>query len=192
MSIFDFFRREQPQITESYDEKKQLQREKESLTRERQRADMALWKLEAEKKKIQLEEELEEMREERELRRMEREVKRAELEEVLYGSDEPEGDTPEAMLIGLLSRVLTKNSPPTGAAPNTAPFGSMSSSPAEEQGNMTLSADKLAEMWQQLPPQYKTIAKSMTDDELKTYIINQMPNIDAASLQKAVSVVRSQ
>lgn len=175
--------------------KKDMQRQKNQMVKEELKARIEAFKLEAEQKRLELQEQIEDQREDRYLRRLERQVRRAELEEELYGDDEEDeqkGDSPEAMLFSFLNNLMKRKQPQ--GTNNGFAIDMPSSLPQPEPQQMQptqLSPERIKQIWNNLPEQYKAIAKNLSDEDLKRYIMNEMPTIDAVSLDQAVAIVRT-
>lgn len=185
MGILDIFRTKQAEknaeIVEEADDGREMQRAVNRSSAERRRIDLENWKLEALRKKEELEDELEEARAERHLRRLEREARIRQLEQELTAEDEPEGDSPEMLLMSMLAKTFNKSqSPATGSTSE----GSSSPQP------VAFSPEKIKQIWENMPPAHREIAKKMTDEQLRLYIINNIPNIDAQSVETAIVTVR--
>jgi len=208
MALFDIFRKKavktevtikEPEYDEDAHLLKLANREKNALLRQRMQIDLQNMRLEAQRKQQELEEDIADQREERQLRRLERQARRAEIEAELFGEDEeddvPKDASPESMLFSFLNTVMKKQSPTMRSSHQFAievPSVTQSPPPVAEPEAVTLSPSKITEIWSSLSPQHKSIAKQMSDDDLRTYIISEVPNIDQQSLNVAIQTVRGQ
>jgi len=188
MALFDFLRKKEKteilvENDEELEQKRSYSRMSSQAMQERKRLELDNIRLEAAKRKEELEEELEEIRHEREVRRLEREVRMQEALERLSPEDaeEIEGDSPESLLIGLLSKVMTKN-------PQSQSPAAVAENPPQP---VTFSSDKVKQIWENMTEQQKIIARQLSDDQIRDYLINQIPNIDKATLDQAIAVVRA-
>lgn len=186
MAFFDIFRKTaKTEIVDEQDDeiesKKAYNRSTYRAMQERKHLELENIKLEAAKRREELEDELDEIRHEREVRRLEREVRMQEaLERLQPEEEEIEGDSPETLLISLLSRVMNK-------APSQSPAQVVENPPKP----VTFSPEKVKNIWDGLSDTEKAIAKRMTDEQIRDYLINQIPNIDKDSIEKAIAVVRA-
>jgi len=204
MSIIDIFRKKQPPkevvvldpiVDEEAVAKKQAQREKSQLVREQMRIELEKLRLESQREKMRIEEDLEDAREERYIRRLERQARRAELEAELYGDDEEDVKeaTPEAMLFSFLKDLKKKDQGGMhyeGISIHNPTPALVDMSPPLQQVQSVSRAD-IDKIWANLSPEYKAIAKTMTDEDLRRYIIGDLPNIDQDSLNYAIMLARS-
>jgi len=161
------------------EEKAQIRKEQADLMRQKVKLDLEAHRLELEVKKQEMEMELERLKFEREIMQQERMQKWQEL--VGGDDDEEEGDTLDSALIKILGRAFT---PQQASAPVTTP------APAPVQV-VSLTHQQIKAQLDSLPANYKEMAKQMSDEDLRRFAIEQIPNIDAESTQRVVEVVRS-
>ena len=161
------------------EEKAQIRKEQADLMRQKVKLDLEAHRLQLEVKKQEMEMELERLKFERELMQQERLQKWQEL--TGGDDDEEEGDTLDSALIKILGRAFT---PQQASAPVTTP------APAPVQV-VSLTHQQIKAQLDSLPPQYKEMAKKMSDEDIRRFAIEQLPNIDADSTQRVVEVVRS-
>jgi len=161
------------------EEKAQIRKEQAELTRQKIKLDLEAHRLELEVKKQELQMELERLKFEREMMQQERLQKWQDL--TGGDEDEEEGDTLDSALIKILGRAFT---PQQASAPVTTP------APAPVQV-VSLTHQQIKAQLDSLPPQYKEMAKKMSDEDIRRFAIEQLPNIDADSTQRVVEVVRS-
>lgn len=161
------------------EEKAQIRKEQAELTRQKIKLDLEAHRLELEVKKQELQMELERLKFEREIMQQERLQKWQDL--TGGDEDEDEGDTLDSALIKILGRAFT---PQQVSAPVTTP------APAPVQV-VSLTHQQIKAQLDSLPPQYKEMAKKMSDEDIRRFAIEQLPNIDAESTQRVVEVVRS-
>lgn len=212
MALFGIFGKKQPvEKTQEIDELKELRKEEAKIRaqhqREKMRLDLEKMRLDAQREKAELEDQLQEQRLERQIRSMERQVRMRDLQEELFGDeedDDPQGDSPESMLFGLMNNIIKKNNSQSPATPYTGnvpmfanensptaqPVTLNSSSAVEEQPKGVITYDAILQRWNTLPATYKAMAKNMTDDQLKAYLINEMPEATPQVLEMAIQVVR--
>lgn len=205
MAFFDIFRKKEPaqedaKIAPLFDEetelKKQSQKIKNDMLKQRQQWDLAQMRLEAEQKRLELAELIEEQKDERYMRKLERKARIEELEDQLLGDKKDDDDDDEEMsadqmFFKFLDRVAAKHQNQGAAAPANHDFMSQSLPAIEESPRGTISYDAIKQRWDSLPANYKAMAKAMTDDQLRAYLINEMPQADADTLSKAIQVVRT-
>lgn len=179
--------------------KRESQREKNNLMREKLRIDIEKMKMDSAKARADLAAQLEEQRDEQYMRKLERKARIRDLEDELFGEDDdedlPQEASPESMLFSFLNTVMKKQG---NASPTRYQFAiDVPSQPApspvavEESQQVTLSQDRINQIWATLPPAHREAAKRLSDDDLRTYLINQMPNIDAESIERAIQTVRN-
>jgi len=161
------------------EEKAAIRKEQAELTRQKIKLDLEAHRLELEVKKQELQMELERLKFEREMMQQERLQKWQDL--TGGDEDEEEGDTLDSALIKILGRAFT---PQQASAPVTTP------APAPVQV-VSLTHQQIKAQLDSLPPQYKEMAKKMSDEDIRRFAIEQLPNIDADSTQRVVEVVRS-
>ena len=161
------------------EEKALIRKEQAELTRQRIKLDLEAHRLELEVKKQEMQMELERLKFEREIMQQERIQKWQDL--TGGDDDEEEGDTLDSALIKILGRAFT---PQQASAPVTTP------APAPAQV-VSLTHQQIKAQLDSLPPQYKEMAKKMSDEDIRRFAIEQLPNIDADSTNRVVEVVRS-
>jgi hypothetical protein len=144
-----------------------------------------IMRIKAEQERLEAVESLEELKEEKYLRRLERQARRQELEAQILGDDDEEtADTPEMLFMSILGKAMNKN--PTQAAD----MGGYETSP-QVSSVVAIADDKILNIWTNLSAEQKAIAKHMSDDQLRAYIIGQIPQIDAPTVDKAIKIVRT-
>ena len=147
------------------EEKALIRKEQAELTRQRIKLDLEAHRLELEVKKQEMQMELERLKFEREIMQQERLQKWQDL--TGGDDDEEEGDTLDSALIKILGRAFT---PQQASAPVTTP------APAPAQV-VSLTHQQIKAQLDSLPPQYKEMAKKMSDEDIRRFAIEQLPNI---------------
>lgn len=123
---------------------------------------------------------IKEMQLEAEIKRREQELRLQELEEQLgdfNDEEEEEGNSPEAMLMQMFAPLIASRlSPqqPTPAAP----------------ASLEVSREKLLQIYDELPNYVKKIAKKMSDEDIRTFIIGKVPNASKATIDEAIAIIR--
>lgn len=119
------------------------------------------------------------------LKQAELELKLREVEEHLNSFDENDEEdfpedklNPDAMLMLLLTNIFKNNQQPQQPTQQQPPL----------KNNLT--DEQIREVIKNLPPRAIKIAKGLDDDTLRTYIINQMPNIDDESIKRGITALR--
>jgi len=199
MNIFTIFKKKEsskddvknePLYDEEVELKKVSQKIKNDMLKQRQQWDLAQMRLEAEQKRQELADLIEEQKDERYMRKLERKARIEELKQQLLDDEEEEDDDGEEMsadqmFFKFLDRLAKKKESPVEqnmTIPNAL---------VEEPRVGIISKESMITRWNALPAPYKAMAKNMSDDDLRAYLINEMPSLDRESLDTAISVVRS-
>jgi len=121
-------------------------------------------------------------------------LKEKQLEELQIDADIAEleaelgVDEPEDMWEGMLQNVA-KSFMPKIQNSISSPVAATTSQTTQQV--LTLSDEQLSAQWAQVSPMYKAIAKQMTDEQLRDFIIGRMPQIDAETVARAIKIVRN-
>ena len=145
---------------------------------------LELRKKKAEIKKLQLERqaELDRLEYERKLYEL-----KADLEDLRGTFEEDETDNgnnnPDLMLMGLLAKILNKNSPQS----------SVEQPPQTQQASnlIKLSDEQINGYLDSLPKHALKIGKSWSDEQIKTFIKANIPNIDEESINRTITLLRN-
>lgn len=171
---------EDPEEVELREARKRQTREKSELVRQRYMADLELARLETLARKEELQTQIE-------LARMERQAALEERRAQLFGDDDSDEDgaNPDTLLIRLFSQIVQAKQPvqpaPAYSPPTTdAPLPSV----------VSLTKEQIQQKWATLPSYIQDQARNMSDDQLRDWVINEIPNIDAHSVARVVQVVR--
>lgn len=112
----------------------------------------------------------------------EAELRKAEIEADLaemYGDDE-DGDDVEGMFGNFLKTAMAKN-----VAPQQAPQQMAANQ------EISLTDEQLKQYWEQMNPIYKTVAKGMSDENIKEFIKQKEPRLNQDTLNRAVAIVKA-
>lgn len=177
MGIFDFFRR--PKVNHTLDDR---DRELSAKIRTSQ-AELKQRRAELEMRQLEQRLAVENQRLANDLARLQREYEELTEDDI---PDEPEsGNALDMMLMALVSRALPNPQqvaqPPTVTTTTAPP-----SSPAE----VSISDEQFQEFWDSLGMFKQRMARKMSDDQLRTVIRGQVPNVDAESIERAIRIVR--
>lgn len=177
MGLFNLFNKNKEVKQKSYtfsDEDREFSKEirerKKQIELSKLDEQYNLEKLRIEKQKLELQRDIDKIKEE-------------------YEEDEDlpdvSNDSTENELIKLFAPMLiqnmNKNKPvsPNNSSASETPLPKNSVSDAE-----------LHSLWDKTPQQAKEFVKTITDEELKIYLARQLPNADADTLNRAVSIIR--
>ena len=173
MGIFDFIKGSKSAKHEIQDEERELGGEttaiKTSLKKARAELEIARIRLEAERDQIRLRAEIEEAKQD--------------LADLMDNGEEEEssgGSMEDTLMAALLARVMGGQQQPAPAIAPPAP------------APVDLEEAQFREIWDKIPKTQRTVAKKMTDDQIKAYINGSLPGISEESLNKAVAFVRRQ
>jgi len=172
MGLFDWFKRKDNRANHSFtDEDREHSREIRKQKLEILQAEKELKLLEIQREKELIQQDIQD----------------------LIGDDEEEQSPFEKMLIPILQPMLMKMNNPQSQQVQESPHyqnnNSFVSSP-ELVGN-TLSNDELQILWNKLPENYKKYVKRMNDEELRVFIISQVPAINRETIQRAINLIHS-
>lgn len=129
---------------------------------------------------------------EREIRRMdmqyqleERKARLNDLKSELYGDDEEEGEgnSWENMLMPILAQYLSKG--------QGIPVQATSESPQGSTEAIHLTDEQLINLKSQIPKQYLSIAKTLDDTTLISYIRQKIGVLDEDTLNRALQLIRA-
>lgn len=179
MGILDWFKHKEEDTTERKkpysftDEDRQLSYEKRKL---KQQLDLELLRLQAARDKLQLQADIE--------------IATQELEE-LRGDDEeqvaPSGNMEEMLMAAIISKFISnKDNNPITIPTSTSMDNNISNS-----GTVSFTNEQIKAIWDKLPNNQKKMAKAMSKEQLRTLIIGQIPNIDADSIDRAITLVKT-
>lgn len=146
---------------------------KHRLQREEMMLNAELRRMEMEKRKIEQQNELTMLRQERD--RLMQQLRDDE-------DDDDDGDDYEDMFGSIIKAAFSQQKPPVSAPVSVT-------SPPEQTG-VSFSDEQIRQKWGGLLPHYKAIARRMSDEELKEFVMGQVPNITQESLNKVIEVVR--
>lgn len=169
MGIFNFWKKKQHKVDYAFtDEDRELAQQ--------QRQDRAeLARLNREIARMDLQYQLEE-----------RKARLEELQSELYGEeDEGEGSSWESMLMPLIAQYLTKGQVNTGMATSEI------QSPQNTVEAISLTDEQLLNLKSQIPKQYLSIAKTLDDTTLKSYIRQKIGVLDEDTLNRALQLIRA-
>lgn len=148
---------------------KEITRKKAELRKLQLEREDGLHKLEIEKKKLELQKQIEETK-----------YALEEFEEDDYEDDYEEDNPMDTTIKNFLSGILLKSQNNT-ANSNITP----------ESNGVVLSDEQLKTIWNNTPQQYKLISKQMNDEQIKTFIKQQMPTANEETLNRALYIVRN-
>lgn len=130
----------------------------------------SLEKLRLEKQKLELQRDIDKIKEEYE-----------DDEDIPDVSD----NSAENELIKLFAPMLIKNINQPAPVPQTTSSASETPLPKN-----SVSDAELNSLWDKTPLQAKQFVKTITDEELKIHLAKQLPNADADTINRAVSIIR--
>lgn len=177
----------EPEFDEKKTYKSELNKERNEYARQRMRLDLERAKLENEIKKTELQNELEALQFERQR------MRQARIEEFGgyggYGDDE-DGDSPDKLLSLLLTGILAKNNQPQ--ANQEINVHGPSVEHVTQQGTFSNNLDtSLTRYWDSFTPQQKAYARTLTDEQIRTWIINHNSAAQPKEINDILAVVRS-
>lgn len=116
------------------------------------------------------------------------EIKKAELEEMLgYDDEEEPDDLIHQLLQPIMPALLSKFGVSFPA--NSTDFSTHT--PMENAGEVTLTNEKINEIWNKLPSQYQKYAKKMKDEDLIKYMELQIPNLSQKSKEDILLFIKN-
>lgn len=127
---------------------------------------------------------LELMVKQQELKLREIQVKIDEIDDQYEDEDE---FSPENMFMNIVQKAIPQFQAPTGVNPSKEQ--SVISTP--NAGGLSLTDEQLKQYWDTVPAHYKLIAKGMSDEQIKEFIKQKQPNLDANTLERAILVIRA-
>lgn len=158
---------------------KQITQAKRELELAKISREDSLHKLKMEKEKIQLDLEIEELKQQY-----------SDLTE-----DEPdtqENDTDYVkMFLPLLLAGINKPTSTVATAPVSNAPTTSTSSQMEQKQLTSLTDEQMEQIWENTPIQYKLASKTMSDEQIKSFIQQKLPNADADTLLRAIRVIRA-
>jgi hypothetical protein len=101
--------------------------------------------------------------------------------------EEEDQNTPDKLLATLFMGILAKGQ----INPQTQPQQQAQPQQAAPTMGVSYSDEQLKETWNLVPDNYKNIARQMSDDNLRGYIISKQPDMDADSISRAIKLVRA-
>lgn len=154
----------------------ELRQKKKELELLKMEKESELYKLKLEKQRLELQQDIDE------------------LKGVYDGAEEAlesDSDDTTNMLIKMFAPMLVakfQNPAPVTPTPvSITPSNSLP--PQPEQASLTM--EQLKDTWKNTPGMVKKMAKKMDDETIKGYILQKMPNLDDASIARAIEVIRN-
>jgi hypothetical protein len=152
-----------------------------SLERRRVNAELRNKKNELELLRLQQKTQIEEMKLERERLKLERDLQ--DLKDEVYGYEDYEEQTPDSLMMTLLSTALLKGQHPPSDDKNL-------SSPEQPSNDVVLSREQIKAFYDGLSKTQKKLIKGLPDNEIQEAIKQKIPRISKESLNLCLEVVK--
>ena len=107
----------------------------------------------------------------------------------MYEEEEEEqpNKTEDVILTAILGAIANKKNNQTETNPTETP-SSMNS--MQSVGGVSLSNDELQHLWENVPNNYKRIARKMDNASLAAYLKTQLPNANTDSINRAIMIIK--
>lgn len=183
MALFDIFKKKEVlpgRVNHDFDETdRQISLERRQLNAMLRNQRFEIEKLQLEQQKLELQQEIDD-------------IKAGIAEYSSEDTDEDSGSPMEAMFMKIMTQILSKSQPLGTAKESPSSVSSLNAAMSVSPPEVELTEIQLKQIWKETPKLYKEASKKLSDEQLKGYVKQQIPNISNASLLNAIKVIRNE